>query len=397
MTDIHEATTGLRVDDTALEQVLALLGPRHERGAPVGQRWAVLPSAASPRYLIPVGRRSVSAATRLRTSRHRLGRPAGAIIGSLVKSGAIRAYPFRAAVGVGDEDTSLVERLRARFDRPQLHVAIALGRPRANRKPVLQLIDGDGTTVGFAKLGVDAHTDALVEREGRFLTEHGGSNPPLFLPQALLTETWQGHQLLVVGDLGAGIDGTGALDLTAATVSAIANLGHTEMATPLGSHWWASTEARISDLPPSLEPLLGRCRDRARDVLARVGDHVWPFGTWHGDLARWNAVQRGDSFVVWDWERATGPVPVGFDAVHAHFQPPILMEGRSGPAAASIALAGVEPILADLGYDGDGPALVTAYLIELRLRLAEDESMGTLGDVRWYADAVTEAALTWEP
>ena len=73
------------------------------------------------------------------------------------------------------------------------------------------------------------------------------------------------------------------------------------------------------------------------------------------------------------------------------------MEGRTGPEAASIALAGVEPILADLGYDGDGPALVTAYLIELRLRLAEDESMGTLGDVRWYADAVTEAALTWEP
>ena len=100
-----------------------------------------------------------------------------------MKSGAIRAYPFRAAVGVGDEDTSLVERLRARFDRPELQVAIALGRPRANRKPVLQLIDGDGTTVGFAKLGVDAHTDALVEREGRFLTEHGGSNPPLLLPQ----------------------------------------------------------------------------------------------------------------------------------------------------------------------------------------------------------------------
>ena len=101
---------------------------------------------------------------------------------------------------------------------------------------------------------------------------------------------------------------------------------------------------------------------------------------------------------MWDWERATGPVPVGFDAVHAHFQPPVLMDGRTGPEAASIALAGVEPhphrprVRATTGA-----RVVTAYLLELRLRLAEDETMGTLGDVRWYADAVTEAALTWEP
>ena len=57
---------------------------------------------------------------------------------------------------------------------------------------------------------------------------------------------------------------------------------------------------------------------------------------------------------MWDWERSTGPVPVGFDAVHAHFQPPLLMDGRTGPEAASLALAGVGPVLADLGYDGDG-------------------------------------------
>ena len=48
-------------------------------------------------------------------------------------------------------------------------MAVALGRPRVNRKPVLQLIDGDGTTVGFGKVGVDDHTDELVRREGRFL------------------------------------------------------------------------------------------------------------------------------------------------------------------------------------------------------------------------------------
>jgi hypothetical protein len=90
-------------------------------------------------------------------------------------------------------------------------------------------------------------------------------------------------------------------------------------------------------------------------------------------------------------------VPVGFDAVHAQFQPPVLMHGKTGPEAASIALTGAGRILADLGYVDDSRALVAAYLLELRLRLAEDEAMGSLGDVRWYAEAVTEAALEWDP
>ena len=116
-----------------------------------------------------------------------------------------------------------------------------------------------------------------------------GVNPPLLLPQP--SSPRPGWAISPRGRRPrSGNDGTGALDLTASTVSAIANLGHTEMATPLGSHWWASTEARISDLPPSLE-LLGRCRDRPRrpGPGGRPRLAVRP-GT---GLARWSAVQRG--------------------------------------------------------------------------------------------------------
>ena len=40
---------------------------------------------------------------------------------------------------------------------------------------------------------------------------------------------------------------------------------------------------------------------------------------------------------------------------------------------------------------------MTAYLLELRLRLAEDETKGSLGDGQWFADAVAEAATEWKP
>jgi hypothetical protein len=387
--------TGLRADDTAIAQVLALLGPPARRGRRAAHRWAVLPTRSAPRYLIPVASRRVAAAIRLRTSRSRAGRVMGIVVAGVVHSGGARLYPFQARVGRG-ANGSLVELLRARFGRPGLEVAVVLGRPRVNRKPVLQIIDTDGSTVGFGKLGVDEHTDELVRREGRFLAAHGGANPPLLLPYALLTETWRDHELLVVSDLGAGIDGTGVLDLTAPMVEAIASLGPTERAPVLASPWWERIEKRVAELPSTTGALLRRCRDHAHDVLAPLNAE-WPFGAWHGDLARWNAVQRDGSLVVWDWERSSGPVPVGFDAVHAHFHPPLLDDGRSGPESAALALSGTAPILADLGYGDDAPAVVTAYLLELRLRLAEDEITGALGDVQWYADAVADAALSWSP
>jgi hypothetical protein len=395
--DLREnRATGLRIDDHALEQVLALLGPTRRRGAPAGQRWAVLPHRRAPRYLVPVSPRKVSGAARIRTPRNRLAQKADPVIGALVRSGAARLYPVRASVGVGDDQTSLVDHLRSRLGRADLQVAAALGRPRPNRKPVLQVIDGDGTTVAFGKLSVDHHTDELVRREGRFLVEHGGERPPLHLPEALLADEWRGRQLLLVKDLGAGIDGTGVLELDAATIRAIAQLGPTEEAPPTGGRWWATVEERISALPGSISPLLERCRDRAHDMLERFEGRAWSFGTWHGDLARWNAVRRGRSLLVWDWERVAGPVPVGFDAVHAHFQPAVVMPGTTGPQAASTALAGLQSLLSTLGYDEDRGGLVVAYLLELRLRLAEDEAMGSLGDARGYADAVTAAALEWE-
>jgi hypothetical protein len=309
-----------------------------------------------------------------------------------VRSGGVRLHPFQATVGA---EGSIVELLRTRLDRPRLEVAVALGRPRVNRKPVLQLIDADGTTVGFGKVGIDEHTDELVRHEGQFLAASGGTRPGLVLPEALLAETWRDHELLVVSDLGAGLDGTGVLDVTAEAISAIAALGPTGAAPVLESEWWRRVEQRIADLPESTGPLLWRCRDQAREVLAAGDTSHWPFGQWHGDLARWNAVERDGSLVVWDWERSTGPVPVGLDAVHAHFQPPLLNDGRTGPEAASLALAGAGPVLTQLGHAGRAHAVVTAYLLELRLRLAEDETKGSLGDGQWFADAVTEAATEW--
>ena len=213
-----------------------------------------------------------------------------------------------------------------RLDRPGLQVAVALGRPRVNRKPVLQLIDADGTTVGFGKVGIDEHTDELVRR-GRAGSSprSGGAHPPLLLPDALLDR-----------DLArppaarpqrprrrARRHRCARRDRRRDLRDRRARSDRARHRRSRASGGGASSSASPS-CPSPTGPLLRRCRDHAHEVLDAGDDHPWPFGQWHGDLARWNAVERDGSLVVWDWERSAGPVPVGLDAVHAHFQPPLL-------------------------------------------------------------------------
>ena len=169
----------------------------------------------------------------------------------------------------------------------------------------------------------------------------------------------------------------------------------------LDSEWWRRIEQRIADLPESARAAARALPGpRPRGARRRSATRPWPFGTWHGDLARWNAVeQRRRSFVVWDWERATGPgagrLRRGPRALPAAAPDATAAPARSPRRSRSPAPARSSP---SSGYDGDvRTRVVTAYLLELRLRLAEDETMGSLGDGQWFADAVTEAALEWKP
>ncbi len=60
--------------------------------------------------------------------------------------------------------TSLVSHLSDELGQ-ELTAGIHLGPPRANRKPVLQLMDPSGATVAFAKVGVNRLTRERVRHE----------------------------------------------------------------------------------------------------------------------------------------------------------------------------------------------------------------------------------------
>ncbi|MBI2711042.1 MAG: hypothetical protein HYX34_15335 [Actinobacteria bacterium] len=366
--------TGLRTDTHAMETVTAILAPSRppraeepgEQAGPV-HRYAVLPSARRPRYIVPV-QRAAAASTRFRTARRAHHMRAMAV--ASLRAGSSRMWPVRVAVPDGSpSDPSLRRWLATALGEPDLEIAVALGGPRPNRKPVLQLIDPAGTTIGFAKVAVDDHTAELVANESAVL---GGARPapPLVLPGLRFSGSWRGRPVLVLDDIHPPAPAR-RLRLDAKTVRALAELAPVTMEPVALSSWWTSLEhraARAAD--PGLAALVA-------DLHPRLAGRTWEFGRWHGDLAPWNATWNGDHLLVWDWERSEAPVPLGFDLLHNLSQVHLLVLGGDASDLARRLCTEAGPVLRDLGIAAeDHLALVLAYLVELRVRWALDARAG---------------------
>jgi hypothetical protein len=149
----------------ALDDVVRSLWPASEGPT---RRIRVLPSADQPRLLVPEHPRRAAAAL------------SGALRGRGTRTQRLRTGMLRfgfatGTVGVGPGDwthvgTGIEEYLAETLGSPVV-VAVHLGPPRANRKPVLAVAREDGSLLGFAKLGVDPLSDHLVTNETAALLE----------------------------------------------------------------------------------------------------------------------------------------------------------------------------------------------------------------------------------
>lgn len=121
------------------------------------------------------------------------------------------------------------------------------------------------------------------------------------------------------------------------------------------------------------------------------------FGAWHGDWTPWNMASTGQGLLVWDWERFTRDVPVGFDALHYWLQTEVVPARGEPRAAAAGCIDRAPELLAPFGT-GQAEARLTAilYLADLATRYLtdrQDKAGAKLGQAgAWLIPAITGAA-----
>jgi hypothetical protein len=369
-------------------------------GVPASQRWGVLPDLRRPRVLVPLssGRAAAEAVRQYSDGMTQRARLAKAAVGLALASGALPWWLRRRGLVVAAAGpaagTLLGDHVPAALGRSDLAAAIVLGPVRPNRKPVVQLIGGDGRPVGYMKVGWNDLTRRLVRAEADMLRRLAGADPRGFTAPDLLHQgRWEGLDITVSSALPHRLWRRGrryALP-PVATSREIAALGGIEETTLGESGWWAGLLSRLTPIREALAaggvPGGGPAGTGAAATLDGTLERLegpagtrLVFGTWHGDWGPWNLRATPGRLLVWDWERSADRVPLGFDLLHFGYQTALQGLGQPPATAAATARDRAAPHLAELGQrPGLAELLCDLYLLERLCRAAEAEVSAVTG------------------
>ena len=356
-------------DDPRLHLTIGASAPaavRHATARHATARYAVVPSLERARFLLPLGSRRVTAASvlaynALRPPKVRASRAAIGLLARVGALGLTRAPVL--SVHAPDGAELLWDHLAGLLGEPRLHAAIGIRPPDPHHKPTLQLFDDAGRPRGYAKIGWNDGTRAMVRAEAAALTSLATGDGLPETPRLLLHTRWHDREVAVVEPMPGDVRRLRDPDQPrlAAMLAVARRGGPPAPARPVGA-FLAGWRRRAA---PAIEPAI--------DALeARDGGLLLEFGDWHGDWVPWNMARHRGGLIVWDWENSGTGVPVGFDLAHQAFQ--TALSGNGWPAAECAAAV-------DAALTEHGPALglspaarrfvADAYLIELWLRAYE--------------------------
>ncbi len=277
-----------------------------------------------------------------------------------------------------------------------LTVSMYLGPARANRKPVLHLLGPGGVPAGFAKIGVNPLTRSLVRAEHDSLVRLAQARlTHITIPEVLHYDSWHGLEVLVLTALPAWLPPRPLPKARlVAAMTELARVGGLRREPLAGSRYLCQLRARLAatDQGPEQAAL-----SSALDILtARDGQEMLTYGSWHGDWSPWNMASTSAGLLVWDWERFTAGVPLGFDALHHWLQTSVATPRSDPRAEAASCLDRAPGHLAPFGV-GSPQARLTAtlYLTDLATRYLTDRQaqagvpLGAPGT--WLIPAIAQA------
>jgi len=364
------------------------------------EQLAQLPAGPGRSFLVSLADRrgAASALTSynaLRSGRKRVVRRA---LGAALRTGLAQPL-FRTKIDIGVRSAAAPEQQAADLLTEHLNRVCAVASPGAAplvvaigsgdgpyRKPVLQVFSAAGTPLGFVKVGWNEWTRDGVRREAAALRACETRSLGFDVPELLGLSDWHGLDLLATAPLPDRVRGMRlAAPLPDASVlREISQLSASRTGPLAVSPWWRGMRSRIKQnvTDHSSRQVLERM---AGQLEAGYGDVLLEYGFCHGDFVPWNLARLGERLYVWDWENSAPDTPLGFDAVHYHFQ--VAFVGRGLPLGEATALAArsARPALRELGVPAAHCGLLAVlHLAELFLRHEEARGAAGVADGRFY-------------
>lgn len=298
----------------------------------VSRTHATFPPGKNPRLLIPRYPAAAAAASlrKYAVPESRLRRIATVGAALVARVGGARIGP--GAVSLGGNNTFL-SRISEILNSEDLAFSVHLGPPRANRKPVVHVMTLAGESVAYVKLGVNEFTSRRVREEAAALQQLAlVSTPGLVIPKLIAAGEWEDLQYLVMEPLDNDALRVPPTSLREDALGALVRAFPVQKELLEQSPWWVAAVAELATLQHSIEK--ERLQQAVEVLSTRDTDQAIAFGAAHGDWSRWNMSASGETLKVWDWERFSTQIPLGWDEIHfrlgAHPQGPAgaLREGQ---------------------------------------------------------------------
>lgn len=363
-----------------------------------------LPSTSRPTVLVPSTPRPVAAAVLraykpsapLRTRTLLVAAAYGVRAGAL----SLHASPLhlrRTEVATGED----IEEHLGRVLGQQVVVAPYTSPPRANRKPVLHVLTTEGRTLGFAKVAWNDLTDQLVLAESEALERLARSELKDVSVPTLIDLGWfRGHPVLLQSAVRTTARQRPAWARVVAAMEEVARVAGRQDEDLVSGSCAAALRRRLQDLQdhPSGRELLVLF-ERLHD--AGCGRRV-VVGASHGDWTPWNMAVTTRGVALWDWERFSTGVPLGFDALHYQLQRNLVSRQERPDLGARQLLRDAPSTLAPFGVEaGSAPLVALLYLLQVGARLVSDrqaEAGARRGRIeQWLLPVVAEALTDLRP
>lgn len=335
-----------------------------------------LPFRKEPTLFVPHGpARVVAGAVHgYKSPSDRRARTRASAVAAVARCGAARGMPTSVTVHIPTQAPNVVNSCAEALGTRVL-ASIYIGTPRANQKPVLQLLDRSGQARGFAKVAVSPFTERRLLAEASAIQLLSSKTwTTLRVPRVVSVESVGDHRYMLLSPL----DTWSAEGIRSQTrESALRELvgGFPQTTGPVvESRWWKRLAGKVDGQESSDSQAL---LSGMSSVAAALGNRETQFGAMHGDWSPWNMMTEGPRATVWDWERFSLESPLGLDALNFSFRS-LLRSPRHGAASAlDLTISDSARLVQSNGASGNNAATVTAlFLLELGERYLRYSPLG---------------------